>query len=315
MTSHTSGYITAANEETHSGHERLALNTLLVPAGNVVMISLAHLNTLVRLTLYFRDSNGSVISQWNQGRNGRFIVNVYNVSSVTLQLSNPAISCLQTYCLKLVFSFHSKSTAPQRLGSGLYNCSVDDYWRFRQHLDCNLKVECEDGRDESGPCPVTSPACRPWGTSGRKCFKFVSTEALHSLDTTEISLLTRAVKLCGSEDSSLGQPRDKHDFRIMRTIFLRHALRMCFAAITGLYVGGISVPNMYRKSVVTIDRTVLHHTINNYMGFFSYQGEETCLGLLSGSLMHRRCSFFTTELINACATCEIISEERGIHHV
>ena len=64
----------------------------------------------------------------------------------------------QQPCLKVKmhFSFIPKSKVPQRLRSGLYNCSVDHYWMFQQHLDCNQKIECEDGRDETGRCPFSS---------------------------------------------------------------------------------------------------------------------------------------------------------------
>jgi hypothetical protein len=44
--------------------------------------------------------------------------------------------------------------------SGLFNCS-HNYDAFRYHLDCNVKVECEGGEDETEACPYTSHLCPP----------------------------------------------------------------------------------------------------------------------------------------------------------
>jgi hypothetical protein len=60
---------------------------------------------------------------------------------------------------QMAFFFHNKSVALATLPSGLFNCSDNNYEGFRQHLDCNMHVECENGEDEHGHCPSSSPLC------------------------------------------------------------------------------------------------------------------------------------------------------------
>jgi hypothetical protein len=61
---------------------------------------------------------------------------------------------------KLLFSMHPSSESITQLPSGLFNCS-QHYEAFRQHLDCNVKLECEGGEDETEACPYTSHLCPP----------------------------------------------------------------------------------------------------------------------------------------------------------
>ncbi|KAK7500556.1 hypothetical protein BaRGS_00008131, partial [Batillaria attramentaria] len=49
--------------------------------------------------------------------------------------------------------------SPHRLESGLWDCSVPYYASFKQHVHCNLEVECDGGEDEGEHCPFSSPAC------------------------------------------------------------------------------------------------------------------------------------------------------------
>jgi hypothetical protein len=51
---------------------------------------------------------------------------------------------------KMLYSFHPSSHTPSQLANGLLDCSGDDYSTFQQHVHCNLRVECVDGRDETG---------------------------------------------------------------------------------------------------------------------------------------------------------------------
>ncbi|KAL8580936.1 hypothetical protein ACOMHN_039636 [Nucella lapillus] len=43
-----------------------------------------------------------------------------------------------------------------------------------QHVDCNLKTECEDGRDETEHCSFSSPKCQGLVALCDRCYKFVS---------------------------------------------------------------------------------------------------------------------------------------------
>jgi hypothetical protein len=51
---------------------------------------------------------------------------------------------------KMLYSFHLPSRRPVQNDKGLFNCSVDFYLDFSQHLHCNLEVECQGGQDETG---------------------------------------------------------------------------------------------------------------------------------------------------------------------
>ena len=60
---------------------------------------------------------------------------------------------------KAVFSFHPSTEAPQKVSSGLFNCSRH-FETFRYHLDCNLRVECLHQEDEAGTCPFSNSHCK-----------------------------------------------------------------------------------------------------------------------------------------------------------
>ena len=303
MTSPTSGHISIASEEISAGGQLLPEGILRVPAGNVAMISFARFSDKVRVEVYFRYHNKSQ-SMFTRNKHYAIDANVYDVASVKFLWTKSTLYCFQPYCFKLVYSFHLKSETPRRLSNGLYNCSGHDYGRFRQHLDCNLKVECEDGRDESGPCPVTSPACRRWGPSSLKCFRFISKETLQSYDPQDRNVMPKVDRYCAALNDTLGQPKDVYDLSIVDSVFIKYSSRQCFRIVMGLSFGGLDVPSMYRKSVVTIDQSVLHYTVNSQRGLVSYKGEKMCLGFLRGQFDADACSDQSAIYKNHCATCE-----------
>jgi hypothetical protein len=53
---------------------------------------------------------------------------------------------------KLLFSFHNASMSAIQSADGSFNCSKH-YDTFRQHVDCNLRQECQGGEDEHHGCP------------------------------------------------------------------------------------------------------------------------------------------------------------------
>ena len=59
---------------------------------------------------------------------------------------------------KSLFSFHPAEEEPHKFSGGLFNCSRY-YQSFHQHLDCNLRVECQNQEDEAEQCPFSSPLC------------------------------------------------------------------------------------------------------------------------------------------------------------
>ena len=149
-------------------------------------------------------------------------------------------------CFKMEFSFHPKSKAPKILSSGLYNCSVDYYWRFRRHLECNLKVECEDGRDETEHCPFSSPACQGWVASHRKCYKVISLQS-------DIAP-SDAVLECRARGATLASIRTKQEQKHHKVFYKGNK-----TMLTGLWLPGLnSGPFMYRHFFRWHDKTLLY---------------------------------------------------------
>ena len=311
MTSPTSGHITIANKEINSGDHDLSPNNLQAPAGNVVMISFQRFSERLGLTLHFKYSNGSEISK-TLYKSQALEVTVYDVASVTLKRLRIDTRCFQQDCFKMVYSFNLKSIVPHKLRDGLYNCNRDDYWRFQQNLDCNEKIHCEDARDETGNCPVSSPACRRWGASGHRCYRFIGKENLQSVDTEDTNRLTKAIQYCSSLNGSLGQLKDVRDIQEM--LFAQSQYKkthsICNEFYTGLYIGGIFVPNMYRKSLVSHDRTILHYSVNSQRRMLVYEGEKLCYTHLSSFIVPRDCSVRDD---NRCATCAFTSKHSEKH--
>ncbi|KAK7466516.1 hypothetical protein BaRGS_00037391 [Batillaria attramentaria] len=84
--------------------------------------------------------------------------NVCPTRDLSTTVYNHSLTVVYAYDLrkehgfKLLFSFHPVSQAPHKVKSGLWNCSVPHYASFKQHVHCNLEVECEGGEDEGGHC-------------------------------------------------------------------------------------------------------------------------------------------------------------------
>nr|KAG5693055.1 hypothetical protein BaRGS_028815 [Batillaria attramentaria] len=72
---------------------------------------------------------------------------------------------------RLLFSFHERDAAPERLDSGLWNCSVPHWPDFELHFLCNLETECAAGEDEA-TCPYTNSACGQGRISAGRGYKY-----------------------------------------------------------------------------------------------------------------------------------------------
>ena len=279
-TSGSIGIVTNPNQSFSPLHSR---NTLQVPAGNVAMISFAHFRNFRQpgssagLTLSFRDRNGSEVKVWKQRDHSYTETFVCDVGTVIMQWKETPSHCYETHCFKMLHSFHPKSNVPQKVSSGLFNCSVDYYWRFKQHLECNLRVECQDRRDETGPCSISSPACRLWGKLHYVCYKLVNWESLLSRKTENTDFLNESDRYCSLLNATIGHPKDDHDIQIFKSVLFKIKTERDKKIVLGLSYGGLSVPNMYRESVVATDRTVLHHTLNHYLKKVPLTSRKACL--------------------------------------
>ncbi|PVD27178.1 hypothetical protein C0Q70_12332 [Pomacea canaliculata] len=77
---------------------------------------------------------------------------------------------------KMIYSLHPVHEAPAKLDSGLWDCSVTPYNKFKQHLECNLEQECQGGEDEGSHCPFSSPSCNGSVAVANKCYVFFNSE-------------------------------------------------------------------------------------------------------------------------------------------
>ena len=233
---------------------------------------------------------------------------VWEANNITVRQGGYNYSCLyEVGCFKILISFHTRNSIPHRFSSGLYNCSVDYYWRFQQHLDCNMEAECQDSRDETEHCPFSSQACQGWIASGSKCFRFVKEDTLQKLAGKSSSVCLDSVDYCYRMNASLGAARHRGDWdNIFLPLLKRHASGSM--VVVGLFMGGMSLPNEYRKSVVTYDKTVLHHTTE--VESYPYRESRECIlrgqdGLLAKASKLKKYTF------TVAATCEFTPEYSG----
>ncbi|KAL8566704.1 hypothetical protein ACOMHN_050353 [Nucella lapillus] len=121
---------------------------------------------------------------------------------------------------RLHYSFHNNSARPAKLSNGLWNCSVPFWKDFQRHLDCNLELECADGRDEAA-CSYTSDLC-PHGTfrASNSCFVHVNPRRTITRNDAKKDCHRR-----GGSLASLSTPEVWSDVvRILRSQWVTHTL-------------------------------------------------------------------------------------------
>ena len=274
MTSSSTGVV---NLIADSGKGKVR-KSLVAPSGSVIMFSVRDLawGCAQEFEMYSQDQNNSDVLLW-KGCDLQYAKRyVLETNSITLQWAK--LQCFsQPLCTEVYFSFHPKNKVPERLSNGKYNCSVDYYWRFQQHLDCNLQVECEDGRDEAGHCPFSSPACDGWVASRSKCYGYVSSDNLDRSVRNEQSTYKKAVKFCASLNASVATFKTSDDIAAITTAVSRYLQvpKKLKEVFLGVSYGMFSVPNIYRRVFVASDKSVIHYTLPKFVRF-SYKGEAIC---------------------------------------
>ena len=170
--------------------------------------------------------------------------------TVCVHLNTKKVKRFGESCFKLLFSFHSEDSVPKPLSSGLYNCSVDDYQQFQQHLHCNMKVQCEDGRDEGEHCPYQSSACPGWVPAHRKCYKL--------FDVRENISVQRARDTCRTYGFQMASVKTTHEaVSVAMAILLWKKF-----PVSGLTCGVSSHQFLYRANFVWPDKTVVYIVTN-----------------------------------------------------
>ena len=220
-----------------------------VPPGHVVMVSFlrfSHPTCRMLVTLQWLEVGRRVKTclQFQSNKNRHILV--YNTTRLAV--------CADGRCtgrqifFELLFSFQSDSKVLDKLKSGLYNCSVEDYWRYRHHLECNLKVECEDGRDEAGHCPFSSPACPGWVASLRKCYR----EFRQSPGSPE-----KAQDTCRAHGYELASVKTQEEFDDFKTVFSLERPLALFGLM--LVSRPRTMPFMYRFFFCWTDKTIIYN--------------------------------------------------------
>ncbi|KAL8620655.1 hypothetical protein ACOMHN_029843 [Nucella lapillus] len=179
MTSTSSGYVTFGGNVSLYDSPYLH-RSISVPHGVTVFVRYTETGLcFLDLTLY-RDSYDKVTGRsteraskvWNRVEDYTSdFLHVFQATTLSLFFSS---GDYKTGCFKLFFSFFHPAGIPQKLPSGLWNCSASYYSSIHHHLDCNLKTECEDGRDETEHCHFSSPECQGLVVLCNQCYQFVT---------------------------------------------------------------------------------------------------------------------------------------------
>ena len=148
---------------------------LVLPEGQVVMTSI-RLMQLTRtihcrayLVVYSRSTDGQETLLWKTCHKTGIATRVYQTS---LLIRFKVKSYTSNQGFKLLYTFHLQSQSPHKLPTSMFNCSVSHYPDFKEHLDCNLKQECEEREDEGGHCSFSSQRCNGSVTANSKCIDF-----------------------------------------------------------------------------------------------------------------------------------------------
>ena len=175
-TSPVSGYIQPVGLVPHKFYGFSLSNNasyrLTLPEGHVVMTSVQRMHlvttTTGRVTLSLRSESTSEGQKllWSKCHGYGLTPEVYNFTLVVGFQGNPRKS---QGGFKLLYTFHNWSYSPQKLSSGMFNCSVSYYQDFKKHLHCNLQQECDGREDEGGHCHFSSEACNGSVAIKNKC--------------------------------------------------------------------------------------------------------------------------------------------------
>ena len=242
-----SGFVTILHPEGRG----TVCDWLIAPEGNVIMINFERIllsRCGFQVTVHCKELGSARQTEDMFSTDPDRVIKLYNTSRLEVCAYVDTYSRLPKPCFKLLFSFHSDNEIPQRLSSGMYNCSVDYYWRFAQHMDCNLKVECEDGRDEAGHCPYSSPACDGWVAAQYKCYRRFSAKFGIAI--------YRAPDRCRALGFELATVKTQQELDYFTKIGMG---RTDHGTFFGLRYGSASMPSMYRHFLSWSDKTAIYN--------------------------------------------------------
>ena len=119
-----------------------------------------------------------------------------------------------------------------------------------------MQVDCEDGRDEAGHCPFSSPACGGWIPARRKCYQL--------FQNSHAGMWT-SIHICQALGFQLASIKTKEERRGALRLARRRGLKPCF----GLTCGLKAKRSLYGSVLVWSDNTAIyntnHLTLRNYI--------------------------------------------------
>ncbi|KAK7483027.1 hypothetical protein BaRGS_00025690, partial [Batillaria attramentaria] len=154
---------------------------------------------------------------------------------------------------QMLFSFHLDTEAPRKLENGLFDCSLPHYTSFKQHLECNLELECQNGEDEEN-CPFSSPACNGSVAFNNKCYTSVKSDLFLSWNGADAE--------CKSRGGNLAVMTSQGEWDAVEKIFQYG--RSWAPAYVGFRRVDATMPGMYSKMWMWSDRTLAYSVDIDY---------------------------------------------------
>ena len=273
LLSPSTGFVNVTVQKSIQGDGlRIVRTHLYAPPDNIIMITPIESTEVCYLCLAVHLQGQSSVAEelWNECRKDYAAPYTLDANNVTISAYHRQLCHSADSSSSIYFSFHPKNRALRRLSSGFYNCSIDDYWKFRQHVDCNLDVDCEDGRDEAEHCPFSSAACKGWVAFRNHCYRYVSRQALdRALECKNPHI--QAATFCARLNASTGMIKHAESLYAIRNKLRFRPGKQIMEIMIHFPYGSLSVPNMYRRSLIAFDKTVLHHSL---LMFGDYEGND-----------------------------------------
>ena len=158
--------------------------------------------------------------------------------NVSLKIEFATDLQITTLGFKMLFSFHTKEDEPRFARTGRYNCTSQNYELFKQHVECNLHEECENGEDELG-CWYTSTNCKGAIAYENGCYSYVTWKA--SVTWNEAS------RICSLHNSELASLNTVEKTKYILNTIQRQ--RRWLTMYVGLKTSDPNLPKMYRRAL------------------------------------------------------------------
>ncbi|KAL8595638.1 hypothetical protein ACOMHN_025674 [Nucella lapillus] len=290
LTSSSSGYMTW-NSNVSDSSSPFSCRNFFVPDDNLIMVSFKELNP-VYSGIKLKDlpcDMGSFLNTtdvpvhtipfiWKRQRDIHSdFVQLRNVRQVNLEVFVP--NCVNTACFRLYFTFLPEDKKPAKLANGFWNCSVEHYASFHHNLACNLKTDCEDGRNETGDCPYSSPHCNGLIVLCGRCYTVVTN--VNDLSSFKTDVNKMGNDYCSSLGGRLGIPKCVYNWRqVIRHMTKINPHRMNYL-LTGLNTEDRLLPNM----------------VCDYMFHCQDQSDEKVCEIFRVKAKHKQASFLPPVLV------------------